>query len=193
MLFRSRGSDKIVHGVSEWYVFRGYFEKYVEGTALIQVTNVVNGKTEDPVVLPVIAQKDDKMVLEYTYHIPPACTNSKTFDLKVEDNGWTDKTKQLKATYTCPEEEHAEVQIEEPEKTNSKVELQVEPQVIVEPIKIEEHEIVPENLHQEEAEEAEEEHLEVDHSQELNAPVIPQKLEGEEVEVNEEHHRRILL
>lgn len=100
-----RGEASIVKGVSEWYIFKGYFEQLVDKTRLIKVTNVVNGVAEDGQVLVAADQKDDKMILEFGYAVPSACVASKNFDLKVEENGWTDKTRELKAIYTCNDNE----------------------------------------------------------------------------------------
>ena len=103
-----RGETPIVKGVSEWYIFKGYFEQLVEKTRLIKVTNVVNGVADDGQLLDAADQKDDKMILEFGYAVPSACVASKNFDLKVEENGWTDKTRELKAIYTCNDNETSE-------------------------------------------------------------------------------------
>jgi len=121
-----RGEGNIVKGVSEWYIWKGYFEQFVGKTKLVRVTNVVNDHAEEPQELVAADQKDDKMILEFGYAVPLACASSKNFDLKVEDNGWNDKIKEIKAVYTCNDAEEpakeevkpkvqTEVKIEEPE------------------------------------------------------------------------------
>jgi len=121
---KGQGAD-VTKEVNEWYIIRGYFEKFsTDNERLIQVTNVVNGAETLLPPLTVTSKDADNNILHFDYNVPSECANSKTFKLEIEDLKWADKTKQLKAVYTCNDNEplHEEISTSEGQQHREEVE-----------------------------------------------------------------------